>query len=206
MCKFHPENSYQNQKRKYSQHPTYFLLPHCNLASYSPDPTTPSNNWPAFYQYRLDCKPAIFIKVTWLVLGHTDVHFFMSQCRRQSLRDQAIGKKQADLLRQGMGRLTRPETPKYGVVSFYGLISQANEWEDFSNYFGERAGISRNWATTPFFGTFMSWHFGHVIQTLICYNAILRLQLHWKPHHPPSWTQLAPTRYFVTSSRAMSFF
>ena len=29
-------------------------------------------------------------------------------------------------------------------------ISWANEWEDYSNYFGEGAGISRNWATTHF--------------------------------------------------------
>ena len=27
------------------------------------------------------------------------------------------------------------------------VISYANEWEDYSNYFGERVEISRNWAT-----------------------------------------------------------
>ena len=30
------------------------------------------------------------------------------------------------------------------------VISQANEWEDYSNYLGEGVGISRNWATTHF--------------------------------------------------------
>ena len=30
------------------------------------------------------------------------------------------------------------------------VISQANEWEDYSNYFGEGMGISRNWATAHF--------------------------------------------------------
>ena len=30
-------------------------------------------------------------------------------------------------------------------------ISWTNEWEDYSNYFGEGAEISRNWATAHFF-------------------------------------------------------
>ena len=30
------------------------------------------------------------------------------------------------------------------------VISQANKWEDYSNYLGERVGISRNWATAHF--------------------------------------------------------
>ena len=30
------------------------------------------------------------------------------------------------------------------------VISSANEWEDYSNYFGEEAEISRNLATTHF--------------------------------------------------------
>ena len=36
------------------------------------------------------------------------------------------------------------------------VISQANEWEDYSNYFGEGVGISRNW-TTAHFLTFDGW-------------------------------------------------
>ena len=30
------------------------------------------------------------------------------------------------------------------------VISEANEWEDYSSYFGEGAGISRNWTTAYF--------------------------------------------------------
>ena len=30
------------------------------------------------------------------------------------------------------------------------VILLANEWEDYSNYFGEGAEISRNWATAHF--------------------------------------------------------
>ena len=32
------------------------------------------------------------------------------------------------------------------------VISYANEWEDFSNYFGDRVEISRNWVTTHSLG------------------------------------------------------
>ena len=34
-------------------------------------------------------------------------------------------------------------------------ISWTNEWEDYSNYFGEGAEISRNWATIHFFLSLM---------------------------------------------------
>ena len=45
----------------------------------------------------------------------------------------------------------RQKAPKYGVVRFVSwVISQANEWEDYFNYFGERAGISSNWTTIHF--------------------------------------------------------
>ena len=30
------------------------------------------------------------------------------------------------------------------------VIPQADEWEDYFNYFGEGTGISRNWATAHF--------------------------------------------------------
>lgn len=39
------------------------------------------------------------------------------------------------------------------------VISQANEWEDYPNYYGEEAAMSRNWATAhlwPFSG--WSWN------------------------------------------------
>ena len=37
-----------------------------------------------------------------------------------------------------------------GLGSMDWVISLANEWEDYSNYFGEGAGTSRNWATAHF--------------------------------------------------------
>ena len=38
-----------------------------------------------------------------------------------------------------------------GLSVFIGwVISQANKWEDYYNYFGEGEGISRNWVTTQF--------------------------------------------------------
>jgi len=44
-----------------------------------------------------------------------------------------------------------------GAVSFYGLgNSQSNKREDYSNYFRERAGISRNWATSHFGAFYVS--------------------------------------------------
>ena len=40
-----------------------------------------------------------------------------------------------------------------GYIVFMGwVISKANEWEDYSNYFGEGVEISRNWATAHFSG------------------------------------------------------
>ena len=36
------------------------------------------------------------------------------------------------------------------------IISSANEWKGYSNYFGDGAGISRNWATTHFLA-FYGW-------------------------------------------------
>ena len=48
--------------------------------------------------------------------------------------------------------------PNMGWLLFMGwVISQANEWEDYSNYFGEGAEISRNWATIHFFFIFDGW-------------------------------------------------
>ena len=35
------------------------------------------------------------------------------------------------------------------------IISQANEWEEYSSYFGKGVGISRNWAMAAHFLTFM---------------------------------------------------
>ena len=80
------------------------------------------------------------------------------------------------------------------------VISQANEWEDYSNYFGEGAGISRNWATAHFL-TFYGWPQnchgarGCVIShILMFYNeCIMRLKVYWRSNLPPSWTQIVLT-------------
>lgn len=43
------------------------------------------------------------------------------------------------------------------------VISQANEWEDYPNYYGEEAAMSRNWATAHLLAfqwlvLELSWH------------------------------------------------
>ena len=45
--------------------------------------------------------------------------------------------------------LRRQEKPQNTarLVFMFLVVSEANEWEDYSNSFGERAEISRNWAT-----------------------------------------------------------
>ena len=55
-----------------------------------------------------------------------NLRFLMSHCRKNSVRDKVIGKKwiyleRNTLHRQSVGHLRRQESPKYSVVSFYGL-------------------------------------------------------------------------------------
>ena len=80
-------------------------------------------------------------------------------------------------------------------------ISQANEWEDYSNYFKEGTGISRNWTTTHFL-TYYGWTQnchgagGCVIQMLTYYNEhIMSLKVYWKSTCLPSWTYLVLTSF-----------
>ena len=82
------------------------------------------------------------------------------------------------------------------------VISQANEGEDYSNYFGEGTEISRNWATAHFLisdGRPQNCHGtgGCVTQLmLICYNKhIMKLKVHWKSNLPPSWIWLVLTSF-----------
>ena len=92
-----------------------------------------------------------------------------------------------------------------GQLVFMGwVISQANEWEDYSNYFGDGAEISRNWATVHFLisdGQPRNCHGsgGCATQlTLMHYNErIRRLKVHWKPNLLPSWTQFH-SRFYLT--------
>ena len=74
------------------------------------------------------------------------------------MRDKVIGKKwiysdtEGSTL-QSVGHCRRQAQPCNLVWLFYigWVISYANLWEDYSNYFGERVEISRNWATTLLF-------------------------------------------------------
>ena len=89
-----------------------------------------------------------------------------------------------------------------GWLVFMGwVISQANEREDYSTYFGGGAEISRNWATAHFLiydGWPQNCHAagGCVIQLILMYyNECMRLNVHWKSTLLPSWTQLVLTSF-----------
>ena len=61
------------------------------------------------------------------------------------------------------------------LVFLCGVISQANEWEDYSNCFGKRMEISRNWTTAhflAFYGQLGNCHgiSGYAISMVIHYN------------------------------------
>ena len=92
---------------------------------------------------------------TWFQ-GLMKFRFFMSHCRKNSLRDKLIGKKwiYSDSERSTLHRQCGPSqranvAVKCGMVSFYRLGNlYANKWEDYSNYFGEGSEISRIWAIT----------------------------------------------------------
>ena len=91
------------------------------------------------------------------------LRLFASHYRRNSVGDKVIVKKWIyletnTLQRKNVGHLRRQEALKYGMVSFYGV---GNEWEDYFNYFGEGSGISRDWATAPF------WSLKVVLRTVI---------------------------------------
>ena len=82
-----------------------------------------------------------------------------------------------------------------GWLVFMGwIISQANEWEDYSNYFGEGVEVSRNWATSHSLvfrvgpRTVMA-PVGVSFSMLMYYNeCIMKLTIYWKSNLPPSWT------------------
>ena len=79
----------------------------------------------------------------------------MSQHRKNSVRDKIIGKKWIYWEKntpQSVGHWRRQEWPwNIAWLGFMGwVIWKINDWEDYSNYFGEGVEISRNWATTHF--------------------------------------------------------
>ena len=80
----------------------------------------------------------------------------MSHHKKNSVRNKVIGKKwiysdteSSTLHRQSVGhRRGRMWPPNVLWLVFINwVISYVNEWEDYSNYFGEGVGISRIWAT-----------------------------------------------------------
>ena len=84
------------------------------------------------------------------------LRILISGCRRNSVRDKVIGKKwvYSDSEKSTLHRVwaiaegkCRHENVTWLVFMGW-VISYANDWEDFSNYFGEGVEISRNWVAT----------------------------------------------------------
>ena len=84
--------------------------------------------------------------------------FLMSEpCRKKLVRDKVIGRMWIYLDRNIDYRLTvchlrrRKQPWNMGwLVFMHWVISQANEWENYSNHFREGLRISRNWPTSQF--------------------------------------------------------
>lgn len=97
----------------------------------------------------------------WLCIGKNSTG--SQRKAKKSLLDKIEGytlhRQNADLLRrweqpQGMGgHLRRWEGPwALGSLAFMGWITlYANEWKEYSCYFGEGQGFPRNWVTAHFF-------------------------------------------------------
>ena len=86
------------------------------------------------------------------------LRFLMSHRGKNSVRDKVIGKKwiysernTLHIQRQSMGHCRWQRQPRNMWLAFMGWVTlSANEWEDYSNYFGKGAGISRGWVITHF--------------------------------------------------------
>ena len=125
-------------------------------------------------------KPCLEIKHTWLrykssqnpwyLVSHylLKLRFLMSHCRKNSVRDKVIGKKWiysdsegSTLHRQSLshfrGQVWLQNVAQLVFISW--VISYANEWENYSNYFGEVV-ISKIWATALFGLLTVPWN-GH---------------------------------------------
>ena len=118
----------------------------------------------------------------------------MSHRRKNSVTDKVIGKKQiysdierSPLHRQSVG-LRRGGMRQQNLVwlVFIGwVISYANEWEDYSNYFGEGVQISRIWSTAHS----RSFNSGPVVAPLGVSFHLLRIKV-WSCL--PAWSHLIP--------------
>ena len=135
----------------------------------------------------------------------------MAHNRKNSVGDKVIDKKRIylernTLHRENVGYLRGWVGPQNVVLlTFMGwVISQANEWEDYSNYLGGGIEISRNWATAHFWsfviglGTVMA-HLGVWFNLLICYREHkLRIKVWLKSTHPSSWNLVGSIHHLRT--------
>ena len=112
-------------------------------------------------------KPSLGLEPTWLGLknpaithstwfqGLIKLMFLMSHHRKNSVRDKVIGKKcsysdsERSTLHSMLHRRGWEPQQNVGWLVLTGwVISYGNEWEGYSNYFGEGMEMSRIWATT----------------------------------------------------------
>ena len=112
-----------------------------------------SNPWPELKHSQIHDLP--LGSLTWL--QHSmELRFLMTHHSKNSVRNKVVGKKWIYLERNTPQTECGPfqkkrEASQYGVVSLYGLGNFMGQWmSDYFSYLGERAEISRNWATAPF--------------------------------------------------------
>ena len=85
-----------------------------------------------------------------MVSRFNKLRFLISHCKKNSVKDNVIAKKQIYLEKNTLHRQCGQSQkargpPNIAWLVFIGLIiSLANEWEDYSNYFEERVGICQN--------------------------------------------------------------
>ena len=86
-------------------------------------------------------------------------------------------------------------------------VTQSNEWEEYSRYFGAGVGISRNWATIYSLTFIIMVQVDVSFSLLVCYNddSRLRLKVQWKSTCLPSWTCLALISLYCVLGLCHSF-
>ena len=89
--------------------------------------------------------------------------FLTSHHRKNSVRNRVIAKKWICCERNTLHRVQAVAEGECGIricgaVSFYSLDNFIgyNEWEDYSNHFGEGAEVSRNWTSASFWSLMVS--------------------------------------------------
>ena len=134
-----------------------------------------------------------------------------SHCRKNSVGDEVIGKKwiyveRNTLYGQSVGHLRRQERPRNVVwLAFMGwVISSTNEWEGYSNYFGEGVKISRN-GPTAFWFLMIGLETVMMLMGVLFSGWCVRMSmLYWGPRS--SGSQLFPkSSQFLSCPQGMSF-